>query len=531
MQTIVGRSLCRVGSVLWVVGLGAGMLPVETAQAQNCTRVDPPVFNFALDNATGSNTSGSVTADGRVVIVALPNDAPETAAAEVALFNPRTRQLSYITSGTASVVDQFGVNQRFPKRVTGISRDGSVVAISGSGSISFPFLQLPGEPAPAQVTEVVGLGGAAELINTATGARQVIGQLSQVPLASNEFYVGQVSGLTANAGKALLDEFIVRFDVITVDGRPRRIVPQNGFIAGRSGLYDVASGQFIDDIPQRINALVGGQAGIFNTDGASLRMSGDGNAFMFTSNRVLENPLRPLWQQETAAGSRYQTAPYVYYLSQNVIVPVVNISRTQPRAGGSNLIFLRNVGFSGTVFGIERGATYIGATPNPSGANNPATVIPGQVPRYITEPTPQPPARGFFANSFALIAPEEDRVYFTHTADLVPGGNPDMSQEFYSIRLDNRQIRQISAHRDPLAIWFAQEPAVLFQYGANSQIVYAGSSSDHSVVAYSYSQPGGSTRVVKEISGATGRTTTLRAARFGTAEYPAAENFRIMLCQ
>ncbi len=459
---------------------------------------------------------------------ALPNDAPESAAAELAIFDPVTRNLRYLTSGTTSQPDVLGTLQRFTKELTGVTRNGNEIAISGTIGLNFPFLQLPGRPAPEQVTEVIGIAGPVELLNVQTGARRVVGQLGSVPLGPNQAYIGQASGFTADGSKVLIDEVIVQTVPTVVDGRTRFIVPSGNFIAVAAGLVDVASGQLIADITQRINQLAGGDAQLFSLDGNLVRMSGNGNAFLFASRKKLEAPGQPFWSVISASGAQISVAPYVYFRDQDLILPIVDIDVARPRLGGSAFVFIRNVGFSGTVFGIERGASYIGAPPNPSGANTPATVVLGSVPIYITPPTAQPPARGFFANSFALIAPEEDRVYFQHTGDLVPGQNPHNAQELFSIDLQTRQIRQISRDSDSLTVRFANDPTTIFQFGDRAQIVYAGSSSDHRVVAYSNNLPGIFTRSVKQVD-AQGRV-TLRAARFGTAEYPASLNYPIMVC-
>jgi hypothetical protein len=516
-----------------VVALLLATVAPGYSAAQSCTQAIPPVFNYVFPNAAGNAPGGVVSADGsRVVMFALPNDASEGAGAELAVFNPLTGDLQYLTSGTAAGVDIFtGEFAPFTQSITGLSRDGTLIAVSGSANFNFPTLQLPGDSAPRQYREVIGFPRPIRLINTSTGVTQVVGALGNVPLQPNQFYIGQVNGISADASKALVEEFIVNVDLVEIDGITRRIVPDVGGIAqAASGLLDIASGVVIEDILARINIAAGGQAALRNSAG-QIRMSGDANAFVLESARDLGDPLRPLWSDVTAGGANLQSAPYVFFRAEDIIVPVVDINPSQPRLfGTSSFVFLRNVGRTGTVLGIERGASYVGAPPNPTGANAPATVVLGETPRYVTPPGTLPPARGFFANSFALISPEEDRVYFQHTADLVSGGNPHQSQELYSIRLDTREIRQISNHQDPLGLRFAGEPELLFRYGDVSQVIYAGSSLDHRVVAYTYTNPGGFLRSVKQVDPETGRT-TLRAARFGTAEFPASEVRRIMICQ
>ncbi len=521
---LVRRAIARLAPAL------ALTLP-GVAAAQTCTQVNPPVFDHNFPNAASNVPGGVVSADGtRVAMFARPNDARPEDGAELAIFNPRTGELRYLTSGTPAGIDAFdGQFRPYTQAISGLSRDGRVVAVVGSASFNFPVLQLPNESTPRQVRELIGFPGPIRLIDTDTGAAVQVGALGSVPLQPGQFYVGLVSGLSADAGKALVEEFIVNVNFVEINGVTRRIVPDvGGTVQFSAGLIDLASGQLLENVAGLVNDLAGGDAAVRSSAGAA-RLSGDGNAVVFESARDLAAPTRPFWNQVSAGGANIQTAPYVLFLDERVIVPVVDIDPTQPRQGGSAFIFLRNVGFSGTVFGIERGASYIGAPPNPSGANNPATVVLGEPPVYVTPPTPNPPARGFFANSFALISPEDDRVYFQHTGDLVPGGNPNQSQELFSIDVTTRQIRQISRHADPLALRFAAEPNLLFQYGDVSQVIYAGSSADHSVVAYTYSNSGGFTRTVKEV-GSDGRT-TLRAARFGTSEFPAWELRRIMVCE
>jgi len=518
MSLARGYRCCAV----WAVAFGVTGGYADTLQAQTCIQVSPPAVNYEFE------PRGSVTAGGEVAMLLIADNSPETAAAEVALFNPRTNGLRFFTANTPSVLDSSGTRQRFTKRVAGLARNGSLIAISGSAFVAFTTLQLPGQPGPAQVAEVFGVPGPIELINTQTGARQVIGTLGNVPPGPNQIYIGRAVGFSSDASKVLIDEVIVQVQPTVVDGVTRLIVPNGAFVASASGLLNIATGQIELDIAQRINQLAGNDPRLIDVDGALLRMSGDGNAFIFASRRDLANPQRPLWSQISAGGANIGSAPYVYFRDVNQILPVVSINTSQARLGGSGQVFLRNIGQTGTVFGIERGASYIGAPANPSGANNPATLVLGEVPRYITPPTAQPPTRGFFANSFALIAPEEDRVYFQHTADLVPGRNPNQAQALFSIELQNRQIRQISDPADTLGLRFANEPAILFQYGDTAQLVYAGSSADHKVVAYRNSRPGIFLRSVKEVD-AQGRV-TLRLARFGTAEYPASLNFPIMVC-
>lgn len=521
------RSAC-----ITILTMAVGM-QCTPAIAAPCTRVVPPVFNYVFPNAAGNVPAGVVSADGtRVAMFAVPNEAGEGAGAELAVFNPFTGDLTYLTSGTPAGVDAFdGQLRPFTQAISGISRDGSLIAIAGSASFNFPQLQLPGETSPRQVREVIGFPAPIRLFNVATGSSQTVGVLGSVPLQPGQFYIGLVSGISADASKALVEEFIVNVDFFQINGVTRRIVPDVGGIAQFSaGLIDVASGQLLANVSSLINDAAGGNAAIVNSAGAA-RLSGNGNVVVFESSRDLADPLRPLWSQATAGGANLQTAPYLYFIDQDIILPVVDIVRSQPRLPGtSSFVFLRNVGFSGTVLGIERGASYVGAPVNPTGANNPATVILGQPPQYVTPPGAEPPARGFFANSFALVAPEDDRVYFQHTDNLVPDNNSGKSQELFSIDVATREIRQISRNQDSLSLRFANDPELLFAYGDRSQVIYAGSSVDHRVVAYTISLPGGFTRSVKEVDPVTGRT-TLRAARLGTAEFPASEVRRIMICE
>lgn len=514
-----GRGVARLCFALAIA------LPSLTA-AQTCTQVNPPVLNFDL--RTGA-TSSQVTADGRVAIMALPNDAPESAAAEVALFNPRSGTLNYLTSGTPSVIDIFGERQRFTKRISAVARDGSRIAITGAAASSFSFVVLPGNTAPTQVEELVGVLGPAELIDTQSGARQtLVGGLGNVTLGPNQVRLAQITGISPSSGHLLIEEQILQLQPTVIDGRTRLLIDRSVNLPSRVTLLSLA-GQQLADISQAIFNRAGVGFGFAPVDTAVMRMSGDGNAFVFAAARDVVTAGAPFWTALTSGGANISLMPYIFFRNQNLIVRAVDIDVTQQRLGGSSQVFLRNVGFSGTVFGIERGVSYPGAPPNTTGANAPATLVLDQPPQYVVAPGPTPPARGFFANSFAFIAPEEDRVYFQHTGDLVPGGNPNQSQEFFSIDRATRQVRQISRHADPLAVRFASEPNLLFQYGDVSQIVYAGSSADHSVVAYTYSNPGGFTRTVKQVD-SQGRT-TLRAARFGTAELPASEFRRIMVCQ
>lgn len=516
---------------LLVASLSLAVLGIAPAAAQQCTQVSPPVLDFRFPNAASNVTGGVVSAAGnKVAMFVVPDGATAQDGAELAVFNPSTGALSFLTSGTPAAIDIFtGEPVKFSQSILGISRDGSLVAIGGSASLSFPILQLPGETAPRQVPEVVGFPGPIRIVNAASGISQVVGVLGSVPLQPGQFYIGVVSGISADATRAIIEERIVNADLIVINGRTRRIVPDvGGFVQFSSGLVDLATGQLITNLTADINAAAGGNADLRNSAGGT-RLSGDGNAVLIESGRDLADPLRPLWSQITAGGANLQTAPYVYFIDQEIILPIVDIVRSQPRQGGSSFVFLRNIGFSGTVFGIERGASYVGAPVNPSGANAPATVILGQTPQYVTPPGAEPPARGFFANSFALVAPEDDRVYFQHTGDLVAGNNTLGSQELFSIDLQSRQIRQISRNQDSLSVRFANDPALLFAYGDRSQVIYAGSSTDHRVVAYTYTNPGGAVRTVKDVD-ASGRT-ILRAARFGTAEYPASEIYRIMVCE
>jgi hypothetical protein len=495
-----------------------------------CTQSEPPVLNYQFPSAGGAVPRGVVSADGtRVAMFAVPNDAAEDAGAELAVFNPFTGELQFLTSGTPAGVDIFtGEFNPYTQSISGLSRDGGLVAVSGSARFNFPSLTLPGDSAPRQYREVIGFPGQIRLINTSGGSTQVIGALADVPLEPNQVYIGQVNGISADASRVLVEEAIVNVEVIEINGVTRRIVPDDGgFAQIASGVLDVASGTVVEDIVSRLNAAAGGDAALF-ANAALTRMSGDGNAFLIESARDLADPLRPFWSEVSAGGANIQSAPYVYFLDEDAIVPVVDIDTSQTRIGGSSFVFLRNIGFTGTRLGIERGASYIGAPPNPSGANAPATVQLGEVPLYVVPPSSQPPARGFFANSFALVSPEEDRVYFQHTADLVPGSNPNRSPELFSIGFNGRDIRQISAHQDTLGQRFADEPELLFQYGDRAQLIYAGSSADHRVVAYTNFLPDGTARVVKDID-AQGRT-VIRAARLGTAEFPASAAYRVMVC-
>lgn len=497
-----------------------------------CTQATPPLLNYRFSTIGGSPSSegGVVSRDGRVLMLALPDDADEDDAYELAVFNPFTDELTWLTSGTQALIDPLN-GQRSPitHHINGLARQANLVALSGSGRLSYPFLLLPGETTPRQVEEVSGFPAPVRLFDIDTGTSQTIGTLANVPLEADQYYIAEVRGLTADGSRAWLTETIVTATPVEIGGRTRLLLPgSGGVLQSSSGLVDVASGELVADIDALLTAAAGGP---YEDNARIMGLSGNGNAVFFASAWDLSQPSRPLWEDlsRAAGGALIYSVPYVYFLDQDQLIPVVQPDLSQPRLDGTSaFIFLRNIGLTGTVFGIDRGMSYLGSPPNLSGANNPATVTLGNTPQYVTPPSATPPARGFFANNFAKIAPEEDRVYFQHTDDLVPGRNPRNSQELFSIEVGSRRIRQISNLDDDLSVRFADEPDLLFQYGGNNQVVYAGSSGDHRVVAFTQNQPGGFNRTVTEVD-ENGRV-TVRQARFGTAEYPASKVYRIVTC-
>lgn len=508
-----GQQLLRT-LLLPLVGLCASPL----ALAQGCTDTPVPLRSFAFADQAPISNDGS-----KVVLTARLDTAPLTTVQEVFLYNPFTGALTQLTRDTPATTNLRGTTDLRPLVPTAITGDGSKVFLSGSVGSSFSVLQPPGLPV-GQYEELVGTPGRAEVLDVATGIRTPVGTLVSEPLQPGEVYTASISAVSSDGNQVLLNEAINTVVFFTANGVTRNYVPSKRLVAG--GVLNLQTLQYTD-IVSRIAAVTGAPGPLPGcSTGVCFLMSGDANAFAFDSVRRLEVAGGPLWNQVAGNVAQIRTAPYVYYLDQNVVRPIVTMDISAPRGVASTANFVRGIGQTGTVFGLDRGASYVGAPRNPSGANAPAVVRVGQPPEYVIGVPATIPVRGQFVNSLAFVSRDEQRIYFQSADDLVPGENATRSQELFSYEIATRRIRQISRLRDGLTSAFANDPATLQLLGAERQVVFQDASSDGRIVLYSGA---GFLEFVAARRLPNGRINIVFPT-LGSTEFPASEIFRIARC-
>ena len=459
-----------------------GFFAMNAALAQGCVEVPIPFTEFEI-SSNPSNLGDAISQDGsQVFMQAVPLGAAANAGAEVFIFNPRTRTTQQLTQGTLATADFRGDSTKYPTHFFARSNDERYLLTQSSAAPSFPFLVLPGQTQASQVEAIEGIPGPAVVIDVMTGAKTVLGSLPNQSLAPGQIYISTLSNLTAST--VTVNESIV--STITqraTNGRDYRIV--TGRVGTASAAYTIANGQIVSPQPSSIYSRMVAKTGVPNFAPTAFQISGDGNAVSFYTNRNLEDPQRRFLNQLANNTSQLYFNGYVYYGDTDEIKPIAPVSFSgpaRPANGSSNAVFVRNIGRTGKIFALDRGANYIGAPANPTYQAATAYVVVGQPVKYIVAPLPTLPIRGVFANNLAYISRDEKLIYFGHTSDLVPGSNTQNSYELFSFEISTNKIRQISIFRDGLLQRL--DSSQIQDFGDGYQMNFLGASADGKIVAY-----------------------------------------------
>lgn len=460
-----------------------GILTAQIALAQGCVEVAIPFSEFDISSSR-SNLGDAVSPDGsQVFMQAVPLGAAPNAGAEIVIFNPRTRVAQQLTQGTLAAADFRGNTTKFPTSFFARSNDERFLLTQSGAGAGFPSLIFPGQTQAAQVEVIEGIPGPATVIEVSTGTKRTLGSLSNQTLAPGQIYSATLSNLTSTT--VTVNEGIIAVNVQRAsDGFDYRVV--TGRIGSASAAYNLATGLVVTPQPPSIYDRMVAKTGVPGFAPFSFQISGDGNAISFSTNRNLEDPQRRFFTQLTNNTSQIFVLAYVYYLDTDeikVIAPINFSGPARPANGSSNSVFVRNIGRTGKVFALDRGANYIGTPANPTYQAAPAFVQVGQNVKYIVAPGPTLPARGVFSNNLAYISRDEKTAYFAHTSDLVPASNAQRSYELFSFDIATNKIRQISNFRDGLEQRLSV--AELANSNGGYQITTLGSSSDGKIVAYS----------------------------------------------
>lgn len=450
--------------------------------AQGCSNVPVPYTEFQIP-VNRANPGDAVSRDGsQVVLQAVPRASPPNAGAEVVAFNPRTGATQQLTQGTMSETDFRGRIEKYPSQFYARSRDNRFILLESSATSSFPTLLLPGQTQLTQVEVIEGIPGPVAIIEVATGVKRTLGAFLNQQLGTGQIYLASLSNLTPTS-VTITESVVNTLTQRASNGLDYRVV--TGRLNLGSSAFNLETGLAVSPQPPSIYNRMVAKTGIPGFVPYDFQISGDGNAISFYTDRNMQDPLRGFFPNSP---SGIRTVAYVYYADTDEIKPIapINFSVVPVNVSiRSSQVFVRNIGETGKIFALDRGASYVGAPPNPTYQAAPVIARVGETPQYIVPPRTSTPARGTFSNNLAYISRNEKFIFFNHIDDLVQGNNVSHSYELFSFEISTNKLRQVSNLNDGLEQRLGL--ALLRQAGdafGLSQTTFLGASDDSKVIAF-----------------------------------------------
>ncbi len=428
-----GLSMVAGAPVSTTITAASVIVPPIVPSVLGCTNL--PLTPDALRDATFELSS-----DGNFLFQILLNVGPR---------DPRCLTLGRFCVGVQEVT-AFDRSSGTRRALTSNSPQGweNVYALSGNrawvvtGTSGFNYSYAGRQLASATYSGTMGsvpaTRGDIRLVNAATGASlPLMTPFRMATAAAGLSWSGHFQAASYDGNSILLVEF-------AYDDR-------GALVDGGLHLVDIPA-QTSFDLFNRIQDLSGQPQGLGGPDFPHFfQLSGNGNRISFSSNVVLTG---------TSAGTRVIALPgnayglrelaYVFDRAANALVLVAQPNLSQPRVGGgSSLLFVRELGATGTLVALDRTVPFLGTPGNPDGNSEIYIAQPGLGISQITNTAP-PPTGNLLSPGLGFMTPNERFVYFNAEQNLV-GRNADRSNEVYRYDVQTGSLRQVTNRIDARA--------------------------------------------------------------------------------
>lgn len=179
-------------------------------------------------------------------------------------------------------------------------------------------------------------------------------------------------------------------------------------------------------------------------------LSGDGNRYALSSNRVLTGPNKGSLVVDLP-GNVYglQNLAYVFDVDSNQLTQVAQPDTSRSRPGGSASLFVRSLGATGSLVPLDRTVPFLGTTGNPEQNGEIYVAQPGIGIMQVTSTT-LPRSGDYFSPGFAFMTDNERYIYFQAQQNLV-GRNADQSNELFRYDLQTGKLKQVTTRFDAVA--------------------------------------------------------------------------------